>query len=214
MPRGYRSGAPPNAGRTAILQAAERIFADQGLEGARTDAIAKAAGMNKALLYYYFTSKNDLFRAVIEEALRESHHKLMAILSTRGSEREIVLRYAEALFDALSQRPGSYLLFQRFMMTNPKVVERLMRRFVLPRFQKLAGVVRRGVRKGEFRPVDATQTAMSLGALVVFYFSTGPVMKTIARFDPFSPRNLKKRKREMIEFIRHGLFKNAGAHRA
>ena len=46
--------------REAILLAAERIFAESGLAGARTDAIAAAAGVNKALLYYYFKSKSDL----------------------------------------------------------------------------------------------------------------------------------------------------------
>jgi AcrR family transcriptional regulator len=49
--------------RTAILAAAERIFADGGLEGARMDAIAVKAGVNKALLYYYFRGKEELYAA-------------------------------------------------------------------------------------------------------------------------------------------------------
>lgn len=202
---------PQSAARTVILHAAERIFSAKGLEGARTDAIAKAAGVNKALLYYYFKSKNDLFLAVTEEVMGESHRRLMAILSGPGSEREIVLRYVEAQFDVLSQRPDSCLLFQRFIMMNPKLVEPLVRTLLLPRFRKLVSVIRRGVRRGEFRSVDATQMAISMGSLTVHYFSIGPVMKAAARFDPFHPRYLKKRKREMIDFICYGLFKDPEA---
>ena len=201
----------PNA-REAILRAAKRIFAEKGLDGARMDAIAKAAKVNKALLYYYFKSKNELFSAVIEEAIRESNRRLMGILSDRGSEREILLRYIEMVFDWLSERPDSYLLFQRFLMTNPKVVERIMKTYFLPRFHKLAALIRRGVRHGEFRRVDPVQTAHSVGGLVVFYFRTGPLIKTVAKSDPFHPKNLKKRKQEMIDFIRYGLFKDPEAH--
>ena len=57
--------------REAILEAAEHIFGDEGLEGARTDAIATAAGVNKALLYYYFRSKEGLYRAVLEGYLAD-----------------------------------------------------------------------------------------------------------------------------------------------
>ncbi|MGH9353762.1 MAG: TetR/AcrR family transcriptional regulator [Terriglobia bacterium] len=206
----HKHGSQKDA-RGDILRSAERIFAEKGLEGARTDAIARAAGVNKALLYYYFKSKNGLFLATLEEVMRESHLKLMAILSGGGSEKEILLRYAEALFDGLSQRPDSYLLFQRFIMENPKLVERLVKKLFLPRFRKVTAVIRRGVRRGELRPVDANQASLSMGALIVFYFSCGPIMKTVMRIDLFHPKILKKRKREMMEFIRYGLFKNPEA---
>lgn len=198
---------PPKNARGAILRSAERIFAEKGLEGARTDAIARAARVNKALLYYYFKSKNELFLAAFEEVMRESHLKLMAILSSGGSEKDVLLRYAEALFDGLSQRPDSYLLFQRFIMENPRLVERLAKKYFVPRFRKVTAVIRRGVRRGELRPVDANQASLSMGALVVFYFSCSPIMKMVAHFDPFDAKVLRKRKREMLEFIRYGLFK-------
>lgn len=194
-----------------ILRVAERIFAEKGLEGARTDAIAKAAGVNKALLYYYFKSKNDLFRAVIEGVLEESHRRLISILSAREPEKEILQRYLEAHFDALSRRPDYCLLIHRLILTDPKLVERLMKRYFLPRVRKLAALIRRGVRHGEFRSVDSIQMAISLGALTVFYFSTGPAVKALTRFDPFDPKNLKKRRQEVIDFVRYGLFKNPEA---
>ena len=55
--------------RARILDAAVRQFSENGLAGARTEQIAEAAGVNKALLYYYFTSKEDLYAAAIEAVI-------------------------------------------------------------------------------------------------------------------------------------------------
>ena len=60
------SRGQPEESRTAILQAAIREFAREGVSGARTDAIARAAKVNKALLYYYFRDKEALYAAVVE----------------------------------------------------------------------------------------------------------------------------------------------------
>ena len=65
----------PEESRAAILQAAVREFSREGVAGARTDAIARAAGVNKALLYYYFKDKETLYGAVLDQVfggLKES----------------------------------------------------------------------------------------------------------------------------------------------
>src|SRR5215472_9046075 len=81
--------------RAKILAAAERAFAGEGLAGARTDAIAAEAGVNKALLYYYFSSKEALYEAVIEEQLREFNGHALAMLAAPGSARVVLLQYLD-----------------------------------------------------------------------------------------------------------------------
>ena len=66
--------------RAAILAAAGNIFAKSGLAGARTDAIAQAARVNKAMLYYYFRSKDALYAAVLEDHFREFNRQALDIL--------------------------------------------------------------------------------------------------------------------------------------
>jgi len=63
--------------RAAILSAAEQVFAKAGLAGARTDDIAAAAGVNKALLYYYFKSKRGLYEAVLDDHFREFNRRVL-----------------------------------------------------------------------------------------------------------------------------------------
>ena len=62
------SRGQPEESRAAILQAAAQEFAEHGIAGARTDAIARAARVNKALLYYYFKDKETLYGAVLDDA--------------------------------------------------------------------------------------------------------------------------------------------------
>src|SRR5437588_316888 len=61
----------PQQTRAAILQAAIQEFAHHGIAGARTDAIARSAGVNKALLYYYFKDKQTLYGAAMDHAFRQ-----------------------------------------------------------------------------------------------------------------------------------------------
>src|SRR5580658_11231097 len=81
--------------RAKILAAAERAFARHGLAGARTDAIAAEAGVNKALLYYYFKDKEKLYEAVIEGHLREFNRRALDVLEAPGPAGVLLLRYVD-----------------------------------------------------------------------------------------------------------------------
>src|ERR1700751_837341 len=70
VPRGLRQARDLTPARR-IVATAEQIFAEQGLAGARMDEIARAAKVNKALLYYYFRSKEELYRFVLETLLSQ-----------------------------------------------------------------------------------------------------------------------------------------------
>jgi len=104
--------------REAILEAAERMFGDEGLEGARTEAIAAAAGVNKALLYYYFGSKDRLYRAVLEGYLADFNRQALELLSSKGSARSLLLRYINLHFDFIGAHRHHGPLFQRMLMAD------------------------------------------------------------------------------------------------
>ena len=199
------------ATRTAILEAAERIFAEDGLAGARTDAIARAAHVNKALLYYYFKSKDDIYRAVLEEHLKEFHRQALEALSSDGSPRAVVLRYVALHFDFISARPYYPRLFQRLAMTGGRSLERLVREHFVPLARKFVAVIERGVREGQFHPLDAGQTAISLVAITVFYFNAAPIVGVVGDIDPLKKENIVRRKEEVLKFVRYALFRDPEA---
>jgi len=203
-----RHSRPHNSGATrqAILHAAERIFADEGLEGARTDAIAAAAGVNKALLYYYFRSKHGLYREVLEGYLADFNRQAMELLSSEGSARAVLERYINLHFDFIAAHRHHGPLFQRMLMTDEKSWVRLARELGLPRMKAILKVIERGKRDGELRQMDSFHIAISLVALVVFYFSSAPVLRAVGGIDPYTRANVERRRAEVLRFVRYALF--------
>jgi TetR/AcrR family transcriptional regulator len=200
--RHHDSGAT----REAILGAAERIFAEEGLEGARTDAIAAAAGVNKALLYYYFQSKEGLYRAVLEGYVADFNRHALELLSSQGSACSLLLRYVNLHFDFIAAHRHHGPLFQRMLMTDEKSWVRLAREQGLPRMKALLRVIERGIRNGELRKMDSFHIAISLVSLVVFYFSSAPVLRAVSGIDPYTKANVERRRGEVLKFIRYALF--------
>jgi TetR/AcrR family transcriptional regulator len=192
--------------RAAILAAAEQIFAKSGLDGARTDAIAAEAGVNKALLYYYFKSKDGLYEAVVEDHFRDFNRQALEVLSAPGDVRDILLRYVSLYFDFISTRHRYASLYQQLMTARGKSLERLVRKYFVPRSQAFNQLLERGTRDGSLRRTDARHTAISIVGLIVFYFSAAPVLQLLGHSDAYNAANLKRRKQEVLGFIRHGLF--------
>jgi len=192
----------------AILEAAERIFAGEGLAGARTDAIAAAAGVNKALLYYYFQSKEELYRAVLEGYVADFNRQAMQLLTSEGSACSLLLRYINLHFDFIAAHRHHGPLFQRMLMTDEKSWVRLARELGLPRMRAILKVIERGMRTGELRRMDSFHTAISLVSLVTVYFSSAPVLRAVTGIDPYTKANVERRRKEVLRFVRYALFSN------
>jgi TetR/AcrR family transcriptional regulator len=192
--------------RAKILAAAERLFARDGLAGARTETIAAAAGVNKALLYYYFKSKDRLYEAVIEQHLSEFNRQALGILNASGLAHVLLLRYVGLHFDFLAERHRHAALFQQLIMKNGKPPERLFRQYIAPRSEALQKLLRRGMAEGGLRPTDPFHTAVSLAGLIVFYFSAAPMLQLTGYPDLYAKKNLQRRRQEVLDLVRHGLL--------
>ena len=197
--------------RAAILAAAGSVFAESGFAGARTESIAAAAGVNKALLFYYFKDLHGLYAAVLENQSRDFHQEALALLTTSGSPRSILLRYVDLNFDRISKKRRFAPLHHQFFTTSHPAVSRLVRKYAVPRNLALKQLLERGIRDGEFREVDIRHTAISISALTVFYFSVAPVLKHFGHTHAYSDADLKCRKQQVLDFIRYGLFRQPAA---
>lgn len=197
--------------RAAILAAAAGIFADRGLAGARTEAIAAAAGVNKALLYYYFKGKDQLYEAVVEDHFREFNLQALEVLAAPGPARAILLRYVSLHFDFISARHRYASLYHQMMTAGGRRLERLVQRYFVPRSEAFGRLLDRGMRNGEFRRADRMHAGISIIALIVFYFSSAPVLRMMSHTEAYSSASLRRRKEEVLEFIRYGLFKDPQA---
>ena len=202
----------PEQSRAAILRAAIGEFARQGMAGARTDAIARTAKVNKALLYYYFKDKETLYGAAIDAAFGDLSAHMLEILNRELPPREKVLTYVGAYFDFVASHKFYRDLAQMEMMRSSHGsphLKRIAQRYFQPLYMRLGQLIRQGIAAGEFRPVNPLQFVPSLVALVVFYFISAPVMKHVTGLDPLSPQRLAERRAAVLDFISAALFQNS-----
>jgi TetR/AcrR family transcriptional regulator len=204
------SRGKPEESRGAILQAAIREFAQEGMAGARTDAIASTARVNKALLYYYYQDKETLYGAALDYAFEQMSAHMLAVLDRDLPPREKVLAYVGEYFDFIAGHGFNRNLIQMEMVRaghGSPHLQRIAKQYFQPLYVKLGGVIREGITRGEFRAIDPQQFIPSMVALVVFYFTSAPIMKTITGVDPLKPEKIAERRAAVLDFVSAVLFK-------
>ncbi len=207
----------PEQSRAAILHAAVQEFSREGIGGARTDAIARSARVNKALLYYYFKDKEALYGAVLDQVFGGLMAFVGEVLSRDLPPREKILAYAGAHFDYIASHPLYPQIVQGEMMRAGRgratQFERIVKQYFRPLFSKVASVLRAGQASGEFREVDPLQFIPSMIAIIVFYFTSAPVMRVMTGKDPMSPERVAARRAAVLDFISAALFQPCGDKR-
>jgi TetR/AcrR family transcriptional regulator len=200
----------PEESRAAILRAAVREFANEGVSGARTDAIAGAAKVNKALLYYYFEDKEALYGAVLDQVFEGLTRSIHEALSRDLPPRQRILDYAGAHFDYIASNPLFPKIVQAEMMRAGRgrtaQFERIANQYFRPIFSKLAETLAVGGKTGEFRIVDPMSFIPCMISVIVFHFNSAPVMRIMTGKDPFSPESLAVRRAAVLDFISAALF--------
>lgn len=192
--------------RAALLAAAERLFAQRGIAGARTQEIAAAARVNKALLHYYFDTKEKLYQAVLENLFQQLIATARPALVRTSSPRDSLLRFVDAYFEFLKTHPNYPFLIQREVMSRSPFLRTIVERYFGPLHRRLAEVLRRGIRRHVFRPVDVPNTVITLTGITIFYFAAAPVLGHLLGTDPFRETALAARKNAVLDFVRHGLL--------
>lgn len=200
----------PEASRDAILRAALAEFAQEGLAGARMDAIAASASVNKALLYYYFQDKESLYGAVLDRFFMHLTERVMTELNSVAPLGERVLRYTCAHFDCVAESPHYARLFQGELMSagrggSPHVT-RIAERYIRPIAFRLSELLQQGTASGEFRQIDPFQFAPSIAAINVHYFVIAPVARVLFDRDPYAPAAIRQRRAAVLDFVAAALF--------
>jgi TetR/AcrR family transcriptional regulator len=201
----------PAASRAAILRAAAEEFAEHGIAGARTEAIAREARVNKALLYYYFKDKETLYGAVLDHAFSGLKATVFRVLDSDLPAREKIMTYAGTYFDFIASNQVYPRLMQREMMRaregHSPHIEMLVKNYFQPIYARVGELLRKGIAEGEFRKIDPVHFIPSMVAMIIFYFSSAPLMQKIVRFNPLTPERIAERRAAVLDFISAALFR-------
>jgi TetR/AcrR family transcriptional regulator len=201
----------PAASRAAILRAAAEEFAEHGIAGARTEAIAREARVNKALLYYYFKDKETLYGAVLDNAFSGLKATVFRVLDSDLPPRKKIMTYVGTYFDFIASNQVYPKLMQREMMRaregHSPHIEKLVKNYFQPIFARVSELLRKGIAEGEFRKIDPAHFIPSMVAMIIFYFSSAPLMQKIVRFNPLAPERIAERRAAVLDFISAALFR-------
>ncbi|HZY68408.1 MAG TPA: TetR/AcrR family transcriptional regulator [Devosia sp.] len=189
------TGRDPEGTKAAILAAATREFTEKGFGGARIDAIAAHARINKRMLYHYYGGKEALYLAVLEDAyasIRRAEAKLdLAHREPEDGLRELVqftFHYFVDHPEFLSLLGTENLHKARFLQRSERIVA-----MNSPLIEELRGVLDRGARKGVFREgADPLDVYLTMAALGFFYLSNRWTLSTVFRRDLVSKGELHR----------------------
>jgi AcrR family transcriptional regulator len=188
----------------AILRAAMTEFADKGLGGARIDAIAERAGVNKRLIYYYFDAKDGLFLAVLEQTYADIRTAEQALHLEAADPVEAVRRLVAFTWQHYVAHPEFLNLLNSENLHRARHLKqsKRIREMNSPLIQTLADVLERGRSAGLFRGgIDPVQLYISIAGLSYFYLSNNPTLSTIFGRDLMSGKALAERLSHITEVV-------------
>lgn len=187
-----------------ILDAAKIVFHRKGLSGARMHEIADAAGINKAMLNYYFRSKDKLFEAVFRDGIQKIFPVIKTIISSDLPLFEKIETFADTYISVLIENPYLPGFILNEVNNNP---DRLMEVFLgnvmeMDVYLKFSSQVEEAVKSGIIKPIDPKQLIVNLMSMCIFPFAAKPVIKVLVNLDEESySLFLEQRKKEIPVFI-------------
>ena len=185
-----------------ILAAAQAVFLEKGLAGARMQEIADRAGINKALLHYYFRSKEKLSVLVINRAVGELLPRLMAVLETDHDLFEKIRQLASEYVTFLSRNSFLPLFIVNEANRNPQFFFKAVVQHEQPRLAAFRRQVDEAVAQGRIRPVSSAQLLMNMSSLVMFPFLGKPVFQVALDLSEEAfQQEMERRRTHVAEFI-------------
>ena len=198
-----------------ILDAAHAVFLRSGTAGARMQEIADEAGVNKALLHYYFRNKEGLAAAVFERVARGLFARVGEVAVSDLDFEEKVTRLISVYLDQLARTPYApgYLICE--MNQNPDRAQQLLEALsgtstretpALPFLDRLGAQMQQRVDAGIMRPISARQLMANLVSLCIFPFAARPMICAVFRMDNRGFREfIEERKASLPEFFFNAL---------
>jgi TetR/AcrR family transcriptional regulator len=195
-----------------IFAAADRVFSRRGTDGARMQEIAEEAGVNKALLHYYYRTKEQLAEAVFRQTIGRFIPTVFEVMSSDLELEDKVERVVHGYLDLLCRRPylPGYLISE---MTHhparlPKLIGAMTGNGIKLRvLAKLRQQIAERVDRGTLAPITAEQFMINIVSLCVFPFAVRPMLSILVLDDDPQAfeRFIEERRRELPGYILRAL---------
>ena len=167
--------------REKILESARREFAEKGLSGARIDKIAATASINKAMIYYHFHSKDELYQAVIEDHISGIADFIEQNVVAEADPEAFIFNIADFLSSLFRRRSDFIPIMLREMAAGGGRVQIAITRLIANKgiAGRLKNMIDYGKYQGRFRDIDSTQAIVSFIGMNIFYLLLAPAINSV-----------------------------------
>ena len=188
-----------------IFDAAQEVFVEKGFDGARMQEIAEKAGINKALLHYYYRTKEKLFKAIFERVFNHFVPKIMGFMDSDIPLFEKIELFVHSYIDFILKNPYVPNFIINEINRNPDNIAEMLGGVIIKvdAFGKFSALLKQEVSKGSIRPIEPEQLLVNMIGLCIFPIIARPIIQGIvfrgdkARYKIF----LESRKKEVTAFI-------------
>ena len=153
--------------KNQILDAATNVFVRLGFQHARMDDIVEESGLSKGTLYWYFKSKEDIINAILRRLFTGELENLESLLQAEGSASERLMHLTNYRVAGLKRMSNLVPIIFDFYAVA--VHQQWVQQFIAEYFKHfrtlLEDLIQQGIDKGEFRPINATEAAISFASL-------------------------------------------------
>lgn len=184
-----------------ILQAAEKVFQRKGMDGARMQEIANEAGINKAMLHYYYRSKRFLFEAVFSKAFSLIAPEINRVVNEDISLFEKIKKFTYSYIDFIQKHPYLPNFIIQELNRDSDFINVLQSRKGFPDFRKFQAQVEQEVRDGKIRPIKAEQLFIHLLSLNIFPFLAAPLLQGFLKINNDTYKVLMEERKEEVTNI-------------
>jgi AcrR family transcriptional regulator len=161
-----------------ILEAAKNVFVTKGMEGARMQEIADAAGINKALLHYYFRSKERLFEAIFSEIIKFAFPKITRIAQSEEPIISKIEQVIDAYIDLLIKHPFIPGFIIKELNRDPSGLFKLVVKFGLNP-QVIFDQIQLAMDRGEIIQMPPRHLAANIISMCIFPFAARPLVSFV-----------------------------------
>jgi AcrR family transcriptional regulator len=158
--------------RLQILESAMELFGRQGYQGTTTRQIAEAAGVNEAIIFRHFPTKEDLYWEVLDRKIRDEQGRatIAKRLESGGTQREVFLAIGRDFLERRKKDPSVMRMLLFTSLENHKLSSRFFHTHISDIYEMLADYIRVEIEAGRFREVDPLLAARGFLGMFVYHF--------------------------------------------
>ena len=200
--------------REKILNAALDIFVAKGKEGARMQEIADHASVNKAMLFYYFTNKELLYKEVLRRNIIELVNQLKTIMVSEAESETKIENIVNAYINFFKNKPTIPKLILREATGDSETIKEVLleiKQNVAPDIpDKFISMIQKSINEDEFYPLDPKQTIISIIGMSLIYFISKPIIEVLLDLEDVDPEQfIIERQDNILKILKHGLLQRS-----